>query len=1227
VDDGGEGIVMGLERYRLLTQLGAGVDGVSYRALAPDDGRPVEVRDLSGARAEAERWPHLAKRLRLAAALEHPASVLVRELDLEHHPPYLVMEWAEPTGPFGAPDGGPILTGPDALVVVRDLADALAEAHRLGLVHGRLGPRCLQGAGGRPKVDFTGTETRPGLGRGSLRDVEASCRAPEVREGEPPDRATDIYSFGALLVWLLTGRPARPGSDARATDAGPPALIDGLLRDMLADDPAERPSAHAVARRLAQLLVPGDVPACRPSTTIAPVADDEGAEALETVDAPRRPEPLAPRWPRERLGRFRLLEPLGAGGMGAVYRAEDTSDGTVVAIKVIRPEWTTHPLALCRFRREARLLRLANNPYMVNLLEENVDEGVLYLVLEFVAGRSLGRWLAERGRLDEPTALAIMADVARALVEAHARGIVHRDIKPDNILLIESPPVPTVPGATPPPDQGSSRPAPRVKLSDFGLARPMLESESLALTEPGAIVGTPQYMAPEQCSGGAIDPRTDVYALGATLFHLLAGIPPFSGGSLHEIIPKICHDPPPPLSKFNPAVSDGVCQVVNKALAKRPEQRYAGAAEWLRDLEALRKGEPTSIAVHPKLPPHDPRELLQFDFQWELASSPRQLWPYVSNTERLNRALGFLPIRYTTQVTPEGESRRLAEGRKAGRLEVWEEPPYEWIEPRRMGIVREYSLGPFRWMASVVELTPGPEGGTTLTHQLRLVPRGTVTRMGAPLGVGVLLRRHLDRVYRRIDAALSGKLGRPALVDPYEGPAVLPAVRRHRLERRLDRLGERGVDPAIVERLGDFLAHAPAQEVARIRPLALARRWDLDPDQVVAACLHGAREGLLVLLWDLLCPRCRVPSEIKGTLRAIRQHGHCDACHLDFELDFANSIEMIFRAHPEIRDVDLGTYCIGGPAHMQHVLAQVRVAPRERFELDLELPEGSYRLSGPQLSWSVDFRVQPSAPAHAWDVPLSRGPDPAWPRSLGAGRQVLALVNDRAREVLVRVARTAPRDDALTAARGASLALFRELFPDELLSPGQLISIATITFLVTDLDRASDLYEELGDAPAFRVIHEHFRLLNEAIQRAGGSLVKTVGGGVFAAFREPVGAVRVGLGLQAVLAQGESTRAMRARVGVHRGAALVATIDDRLDYFGATVNLAQRLLSFARGGELVLTRPVAADPRVAALIQARGLEGKILPADRADLSPLLLLPQPSDLPSPAGVLPSSRSDL
>ena len=143
-----------------------------------------------------------------------------------------------------------------------------------------------------------------------------------------------------------------------------------------------------------------------------------------------------------------------------------------------------------------------------------------------------------------------------------------------------------------------------------------------------------------------------------------------------------------------------------------------------------------------------------------------------------------------------------------------------------------------------------------------------------------------------------------------------------------------------MDRLGEHLALGPPQEVARMRPLALAERWGLDPEQVATACLHGAREGLLELHWDLLCPVCRISCEVTDTLRAIAEHAHCEACHLDFQLDFANSIELIFRVHPEIRAADLGTYCIGGPAHSPHVLAQIRVAAGERIELELELPAG-----------------------------------------------------------------------------------------------------------------------------------------------------------------------------------------------------------------------------------------------------------------------------------------------
>ncbi len=231
-----------------------------------------------------------------------------------------------------------------------------------------------------------------------------------------------------------------------------------------------------------------------------------------------------------RLGRYRLLDKLGEGGQGIVYRAEDPAAGTVVAVKVLRSERIADTMVLRRFRKEARLMAEANNPQVVNLLEYNEEDGVPYLVLEFVSGEGLDRLLRRQTRLDEREALAIMAEVARGLMAAHERGIVHRDIKPSNVLML------------PPGEPGAG--APRIKISDFGLARHVIDTESMALTASGALLGTPHYMAPEQWTGRSIDARTDVYALGATLYHMLAGRPPFDGAMREALAAQHCNAAP-----------------------------------------------------------------------------------------------------------------------------------------------------------------------------------------------------------------------------------------------------------------------------------------------------------------------------------------------------------------------------------------------------------------------------------------------------------------------------------------------------------------------------------------------------------------------------------------------------------------------------------------------------------------------------------------------------------
>jgi len=1147
---------MSLGRYRLLSQLGAGRDGAGYRAVDREDGHAVEVRLLSASADDPARRAARDRRLRAAALVDHPTARRLVATDPEASPPGVVLEWVE-----GRTLAEVAEEDSDRISPILELARGLAAGHRVGLAFGRVAPgRLLVRDSGGFCLDWTGLEVESPAGPRASDPLDAACRAPEVARGREPDAASDIFGLGAVLAWRLGEAPSAGLSLGR------------LIRSMKDDDPAARPSAQAVASRLA-----AEVVATRATGDFGPGSASGATNAFDLADPPEEHPPLD----RRQLGRYRLVETLGRGGMGTVYRAEDLSDGSSVAIKVLKPSLAARPEALRRFLKEARLLAEVANPHVANFLELNEDDGVHFLALEFVPGVDLARWQAGQGAVDEPSALAILADVARALESAHARGIVHRDIKPENILVLD-------PGDSP-------SKYPRAKLSDFGLARHVVESESLVLTRDGAVLGTPLYMSPEQCAGESdVGPAADVYAMGATLFALLAGRPPFDGDSPLIVMARHRTEPPPDLKAIAPGVSDAAASIVAKALAKLPSRRYADAGEMLRDLERLIRGEPTGLDVHPRLPACDPREVLAYDWRWDLEASPRALWPLVSNTERFNRAIGLNSARFEDEPDDAGGSRRSGRFRKAGVDFAWREHPFEWVEGRKLGVVREFDRGPFHWFVSVVEMEPKSGGGTSLTHRVRIRPRGLLGRTIAAVEVGTRGRKGIDRVYRRIDATLTGKLGRDPVIDPFEAPEPLSGERRKRLERWLDSLGSEGFAPVVVERLGDFLELAPPQEVARIRPLALARRLGIDADATVAACLRGAADGVLVLLWDILCPVCRVPSRVIDTLRALRDHGECPACRLDFDLDFANSVELIFRVHPEIRETDLGTYCAGSPLHSPHVAAQARVGPGERIVLDLTLEPGSYRLRGPQLAHAVDFRVEPGAAARRWDFDLGGGPDAGLPRTLRAGGQVLALSNDLDREVLVRVERVAPREDALTAARASSMALFRELFPGEVLSPGQLINLDTVTLVVTDLDRAGDLYADLGDARAFAIVHEQFRLIGDRVRREGGAVVKTIHEGTVAAFADPAAAVRAALGLHADLAAGEATRDLALRVAVHRGPAMVATLNDHLDYFGSTVSVASRLTRPARGGQVVLTRPVASDPRVAAILAERGLTPSVL---------------------------------
>lgn len=1201
---------MGLQDFRLIRQIGAGVDGVTYLAEPPGGGRAVELRALTHVRGSAG-WTTLSRRLRLAARLDAAGTRPIRSLDLDADPPLVTLDADDSPTLADALGLRPELDTAAALGYGRAMAEALTSVQRLGVTVGRIDPWSVRLEDGSvPLLDLTGLETGA-----SPAPPTSAFRAPEMRrETDVEHRPTleaDVWSLAALTCWLATGYA--PDDRERTDDL---AWVDPFLHP----DPTERAPASEFFRTLTRIEA-GQAAARRPVAVAESAATGVWSSSHIGVDLGPDGLPSASRETRTgdenpggnwrlsgavppHLGRFRLLEKVGEGGMGEVYRAVDGLDGSVVALKLLRREWAAKPGALARFRKEARMLARVRNPYVTNLLEVNEDAGLNYLVMEYVDGRTLEAEIAARTRFTEAEALPVAAAVARGLSDAHRIGIVHRDVKPSNILMVGD----FVQAAN---GRSASGVYPRVKLTDFGLARDVEQSESVALTHAGSVVGTPAYMAPEQADGGSVDARVDVYSLGVTLFHMLAGRPPFEAEDWRAVVAKHQNEPPPDLRSINPAVSEGLSRVVGKALAKLPEARYADAEGLLNDLERLRRGEPTGLLVHPNVP-EATADSLAFDFTWELESSPERLWPLVSNTDRVDRALGFGPVHYTLRADPERGVRRFLAGRKAGMAEEGEELPYEWVEGRRLGVYREYTRGPFRWVVSAVELAPRPGGGTTLTQKLRVAPRGRLLMLATRWGVGNSLRRDFERVYRRIDETVSGGTA-GSLVDPFEPVALLSGAQRARLDKMTAQLRGRGVDPVVVDGLTEFIANAAAPELARIRPIALARRLHLDERAVVSACLHGASIGLLDMSWAMLCPVCRNTSDTRDTLRALADHGHCEACQVDYELDFATSVELVFRSHPQVREADANLYCAAGPSHLPHVVAQVRVEVGERLDLVLNLGVGDYRIRGPQLGWSLPFKVRQGAAGRRIDLALGRGPDagsPSEPVTVDAGAQVVALDNDSGRALLVRVERVAARDDALTAARASSLALFREMFPAEVLAPGRLMNVAGVTLMLSAIDEPASLYETLGDARAFAALHDVLLRTEVVVKNAHGSVVKTVAEGVLAVFQVSGDALDASLALGDALRKSDNpnTRALadRLRLAVHAGPAMAATFNDQLDYFGATVEGLSRAALLAEPGTTALTAAVAGDLGVCARLASQNL-GTRMVEERPPLGPIVLL--------------------
>lgn len=582
-----------------------------------------------------------------------------------------------------------------------------------------------------------------------------------------------------------------------------------------------------------------------------------------------------------------------------------------------------------------------------------------------------------------------------------------------------------------------------------------------------------------------------------------------------------------------------------------------------------------------------------FDWRWTLKSSPAELWDYVGDTNRLNIVTGMPKLTFTEVPQPDGSVRRYAHAPIYSWLALdWEEVPFDWVKPKRHSVKRVFSsrLFPIKWLQNVFNLTPLPDGGTELQFELTMEANGKWGEWFIP-NIAKSTYASFDAAFHSIEGYI--QLNRPR---PFDTPKVpIESMGKQRLDQLMSILRQGSRHQAdLVEQFYQHLLAAPVEELTRMRPYRFAWWWGADRTHTLALFLHAANVGILDLSWDILCPECRGDKAKITSLRELAETVHCPSCNIDYAFNFEQSVEATFNINPEIVDVERTDYCIGGPHAMPHVLVQQVLAPGESRQTTLTMGAGEYRLRAPRLEDRKGVKVPASILApisgQPWvKVSPTQGPSEFTITIQGdrlylsesvihAGQLQLTMSNQTDKTQLLIWEDGTWSNEIATAADVTALQAFRDLFSSEALRPGYTVGVQNMVVLFSDLKDSTGMYQRLGDATAFGAVIDHFELLKAAIANHRGGIVKTIGDAVMAVFREPGDALRAALAMQESIRafnDGHPTYPLTLKLGLHQGPCIAVTLNDRLDYFGSTVNIAARLEGQSQGGDIVISNTMS----------------------------------------------------
>ncbi len=567
--------------------------------------------------------------------------------------------------------------------------------------------------------------------------------------------------------------------------------------------------------------------------------------------------------------------------------------------------------------------------------------------------------------------------------------------------------------------------------------------------------------------------------------------------------------------------------------------------------------------------------LLSRNYHFEFPHPVDKLWAVVSDTARWGEATGFPKYQARETLQDDGRVTITGHAEIAGIKINWEEPPVNWISNHWFEQSRITNKGPIAEMTTVATLDD-LKSSSKLEIELRFNTRNWLGSLIARRLLGVYHEK-INRLLSDADRLISAE--EPGLFVSRYQPSQTSLKRTARLARQIS---ETPYDHGLVQKLIDYINQKQEVDLWSIRPLAIASSWQVPGRLVVELFLQSVRSGLLESRWDILCPRCRVSNSQISNMSDLPKGVHCDACNIDFDSEFARNVELSFSPSPAIRSVEYGFYCRSGPGTTPHVKGQCSLEADSSRSLPLLLDAGDYRLrtleAGGEIALTWNGGSFPEILLHQGNIELG-GDSP---------QGQIKMTNRGSVHRTIVIEEQSWLRDVLTAEKVMTMQAFRDLFSDQVLRPGDEVSIRNISFMFSDLVGSSEMFGRLGDAEAYHLVREHFAVLSAIVRKHDGSIVKTIGDGIHAAYLTPDSALAAAIEMQHAMPEFNRRlghNEVSIRVGLHLGSSIAVTLNDRLDYYGEVVNLSARLEGQGEAGDITMSQAFSEDPAVAEILQ------------------------------------------